>query len=127
MQKKHKGQGLVELALILPILILILMGTIEFGFMFNNFLAVHNGSREIARHVSLGGTDAEAIARGEAIMAHLDVSQISVAISPSGNLRKRGDSVEVVVVYQYQLISPVIGNIVGNGVPLRSRTVMRVE
>lgn len=40
------GQGLVEFALTLPIFILVLMGLIEFGFLYNNILTVQFASRQ---------------------------------------------------------------------------------
>ena len=54
--KRSKGQSLVEFALVMPLLMLILIGIIEFGFMFSGYLSLTNASREAARVISLGGT-----------------------------------------------------------------------
>ena len=48
-KNKTKGQSLVELALTLPLLLLLLSGLVEFGFMLNYYLALVDGSREVAR------------------------------------------------------------------------------
>lgn len=50
---KMKGQSAVEIALLLPILILILMGIIVFAFIFNANIQVSNAAREGARAGSL--------------------------------------------------------------------------
>jgi Flp pilus assembly protein TadG len=44
-----RGQGLVEFALILTPLMLLLMGIIQFGFIFNTYITVTNATREAAR------------------------------------------------------------------------------
>ena len=51
--RKEKGQGLVELAIILPLLLIILLGTIDFGRVFYAYVTITNASREGARYGSL--------------------------------------------------------------------------
>jgi len=125
--KRNDGQAMVELTLILPVLLLIIMGIIEFGFMFNNYLTLNNVSREATRYASLGGTDAGAVTRAVEIAPNLDADRLTIVITPSEANRGRGDSVEVVVTYQYTLVTPFLDGIIGNGIPLEAKTVMRVE
>lgn len=125
--RKDDGQAMVELALILPVLLLIIMGIIEFGFMFNNYLTLNNVSREAARYASLGGTDSEAVVRATEIAPNLDSAKLTIVITPSESSRGRGDSVEVVVTYQYSLLTPFLDGILTNGIPLEAKTIMRVE
>ncbi len=47
--KREKGQSMVELALTLPLIILLLGGIIEFGWVYGNSLAVQNATREGVR------------------------------------------------------------------------------
>jgi len=47
--KRQKGQGLVEFALILPVLLLIILGLIETALLFQAYLAIQHGAREAAR------------------------------------------------------------------------------
>ena len=56
-RKRQKGQGLVEFALILPILLLVIVGTMEFGRIFLLFATVSNGAREGARYGMVNPTD----------------------------------------------------------------------
>lgn len=47
--KKSRGQSLVEFTVLLPILIMMLSGLIEFGFMLNYYLDLIDAARESAR------------------------------------------------------------------------------
>ena len=48
-RKKSRGQSIVEFMVLLPILIMMLSGLIEFGFLLNHYLDLIDGAREIAR------------------------------------------------------------------------------
>lgn len=48
-RKKSRGQSIVEFMVLLPLLIMMLSGLIEFGFMLNYYLDLIDGAREIAR------------------------------------------------------------------------------
>lgn len=52
--KGLKGQALVETALVLPILLLLFLGIIQFGFIFFADITLNNLSREGARAVAVG-------------------------------------------------------------------------
>jgi Flp pilus assembly protein TadG len=55
------GQGVVEFALILPVLLFLLVGIIEFGLIMNNVIALRQGAREGARQgavAQFGSTNA---------------------------------------------------------------------
>jgi hypothetical protein len=45
----ERGQSLVEMAFILPLLVLIVLGTLEFGFVFDHHLTLEYATREGAR------------------------------------------------------------------------------
>jgi hypothetical protein len=45
----ERGQSLIEMALILPLLVLIVIGTLEFGFVFDHHLTLEYATREGAR------------------------------------------------------------------------------
>lgn len=65
--KKHRGNrnergaALVEFAIVAPLLILLLFGIIEFGWIFGQFNAVRHGAREAARFAAVDGGDNNAI------------------------------------------------------------------
>ena len=52
------GQSLVEFALALPIFVLLMMGVLEFGFLYNNILTVQYASRQgVSAAAQAGGVD----------------------------------------------------------------------
>lgn len=85
----QKGQSIVETALILPIIILILTGIIDFGLMFNNYLVITNASREAARNAAVGATDAEIAVMVANMTTSLNSSKLSTTIYPGQALRKK--------------------------------------
>ena len=125
--KNRKGQSLVETALVLPIIILIIMGIIDFGMMFNNYLIVSNASREGARTAAVGATDSKIVSVVKTVSATLDNTKISTVISPVEALRKKGDEVVVKVIYEYELLTPMIESLLPGPVELKGTAVMRVE
>lgn len=50
--KREKGQSMVETALVLPFLIVIIIGIIDFGWLFFNKLTIANCAREGARYAA---------------------------------------------------------------------------
>jgi Flp pilus assembly protein TadG len=56
----HRGQSLVEFALVLPIFVTMLMGVIEFAFVFNALLSVNFASRDAALVAAEAGNGAGA-------------------------------------------------------------------
>jgi len=48
-RKKSRGQSIVEFMVLLPLLVMMLSGLIEFGFMLNFYLDLIDGAREVAR------------------------------------------------------------------------------
>ncbi len=125
--KDEKGQSMVEFAMILPVLLLILVGIIEFGFMFSGYLTLTNASRESARAISLGATDAIATQRAKDSSMQLDGSQMVVVISPSAATRQQGDMVTVTITYEYDFLTPFMEAILGGNFLLKTDTTMRVE
>ncbi len=53
-KRVRRGQTMVEFALILPLLLLLLFGIIEFGLIFHAWLTVENGARQAARYAVSG-------------------------------------------------------------------------
>ena len=53
--KNNKGQALVEFAIFLPILVLLLMGIIQYGFVFFAYATASSISREAARASAISG------------------------------------------------------------------------
>lgn len=123
--KNNSGQSLVEFALLMPLILLLLMAIIEFGFMFNAYITLTSASREGARLASLSASNSAIETRVDLVANHLDLSEIDVSITPS--YRDRGDMVTVTVNYDYVMITPIISSVLSPMIDLESETSMRVE
>ena len=56
-RRKERGAALVEMAVVFPLMVLVIVGTIEIGMAFKDYLTVSAASREGARIAALAGTD----------------------------------------------------------------------
>ena len=66
-RRSSKAQGLVEFALVLPILLSLIMASMDFGWMLFNYVQLNNGLREALRYGSVpsfSGTNQYADCRG---------------------------------------------------------------
>ncbi len=125
-----KGQATLELALVLPILILLLFGIMEFGRIFNASLTIAQAAREGARVGAVGGSDEEILSAVKSAAATLDLNRLQVSVDPpdsSPGLRVRGGRLRVEVNYSVSLVAPVIAEIIPNPYPLKAVAVMRIE
>ncbi|WP_243124594.1 TadE family protein [Clostridium sp. AWRP] len=125
--KNEKGQALVEFAMILPILLLLVMGIVQFGMVINSYLTIENASREGARAGIIGSTDEEIRYLIAATSPNLDPKNLTVTITPDESSRRSGDSLIVKVTYKYNLTVPIISSLFNNVIELNGQTTMRVE
>ncbi|MDP4092184.1 MAG: TadE/TadG family type IV pilus assembly protein [Bacillota bacterium] len=125
--KSQKGQSLVEMALILPILLILVMGIIDFGLLFGNYMTIDNASREGARNAVVGKTDTQVTDIVQGMTQNLDRADMKITIYPGQSVRKKGDEVTITVEYDNKLITPIISAIIPNPVHLTAKTVMRME
>lgn len=77
------GAAAVEFALVLPVLILLVFGIVEFGLVFNRWLSVTHAAREGVRTYSLTGDAAEGAAAGEASAPDLVGEMACAGTAPS--------------------------------------------
>jgi Flp pilus assembly protein TadG len=75
--RNEDGAAAVEMALVLPILLLLVFGIIEFGFIFNRYISVTHAAREGVRLLALGVDADTAIEKAEAATG--DVVDASVS------------------------------------------------
>lgn len=67
--RDERGSPAVEFALIAPVLILLLLGIVQFGFAFYTYNEMMNGAREGARRLAVGAEYPSAIQRAKDTMA----------------------------------------------------------
>ena len=115
-QKSEKGQAMVEFALLLPILLLIFSGIINFGWVFGNQLLANNAAREAARYTAIhyyeSSTDDD-----RAIAAGIVSSEAPTLVSPNVTISKSasGESVIVNISSSVKLLTPLMSAIFPDG------------
>lgn len=125
--KNNKGQSMVEFAIVLPILLIILLGIMEFGILFSNQLILESASREGTRFAVLGATDGEVVAYIADLTSNLDASRLTISISPSQVGRAKGNPLTVTLTYQYQFLYALFGDQLGTVIQLTADATMRIE
>ena len=122
----ERGAAAVEFALILPVLLALVLGLIEFSLVFNSQISMTNAAREGARHMAIHNNQAEAklkavdAAESSTVDPALDTSE--VVISPS--VCAKGETVTVTIEHDQDLITgffPFLGDsitLTGQGVML---------
>ncbi|HEX3031513.1 MAG TPA: TadE/TadG family type IV pilus assembly protein [Bacillota bacterium] len=123
----EKGQALVEMALVAPILLLLVFGIVEFGRIFNTYLVVTNAAREGARAAVVGAVDTSIRDTVENAGSILDADRLTITISPDAAYRSRGTPLQVTVTYPVTIYAPVISNIIGSTYSVNGSATMRME
>jgi Flp pilus assembly protein TadG len=124
----ERGQSLVELALVLPILSLLLLGMIQFGVVFNHYITLTDAVRAGARKGAVGRQleDPEAgvqQAVRTAATDNLDPADLEIAVESTW---AQGSKVTVTASYPYEIRLLGFGVTVTSG-RLSSSTTERVE
>lgn len=136
-RKTEKAQSLVELAISLPVFLLLLLGTIDFGMATFSYAILRDAAQEGALYGSINpGNEAEIENRARYILPEYDdkfyaspvelrdTNKVIVEIEVlgdacQGNSRGPANSIRVNVRYQYPIAMPIIGEIIGtNTIPL---------
>lgn len=138
--KSERGAELIEFALVLPMLLVIVLGIVDFGFLFQRMQVMTNAAREGARIAVLQGyaiTDVQARARafvqtgGVPTTATNPAVQVTNVTIPTGagGPTMTGRRVEVTYTHQYLFIGPIAGWFGGTftSAPVRGIAIMRNE
>jgi len=121
------GQNLVEFALVLPILLLIILGIVEFSWAWLQTNTATSAAREAARVAAVTASPystavAEARARTVLQNAGIDSGTATVTITVPDAVTKQ---ITVTVQFQYNSITGFIPGL--NGITLRGETSIRWE
>jgi len=121
---KEEGAAAVEMAIILPALVMIIFGIFQFGLLFNNYLAITHAAREGARMASVGNYS-ESVVIARAIPAIPDSVVVSYSdYQSSDDDEEKAQTVTVTVKENYNLDIPFYGN---KDIPLSSSATMMME
>ena len=135
---KENGQSMVEFAIILPVLLLIVFGVIDFGWLFYNQSALNNSAREGARYavvntaIEVGHTAAERDADIRAKVLAVSPSSITTdmvtTITYSDTNNNLLGDVTILVTTNVKILTPLMGIFSSNQQKaIHAHVTMRVE
>lgn len=138
---RERGASLVEFALIAPFLLLLLLGIVEFGYLFGQFNEVRHAAREGARYAAVSYPDLDGGGIGdsdviEAVCGSINLpgstisvtmSQVDSSGSDIGGSPDRGDYARVTVTASVSSLSnaPIISTFMPS--QLSNKAVFRLE
>jgi Flp pilus assembly protein TadG len=135
--RSEHGAELIEMAIVTPILLLLVMGVVDFGFLFQRYVVLTNAAVEGARVATMPGyTEADARARVEAYAADGGIdgvvvpTVVAVALPGAGGGTWPARQVTVTHVYTLQYVTPIVVLIGGSSaadVTLTARSTMRMQ
>lgn len=120
---RKRGQELVEFALVLPVLILLILGMMEYSRAYYTSSLLQNAAREGARYGLLHPTDTDTITtRARQFITGLNPDNLTIEVfTPDGDTN-RGSRIRVTVSYQYESIVPFL-----RGYTMRGNSTMHIE
>lgn len=132
MRKRESGQSAVEFALVLPILLLLVCGIIDFGWLFYNQLSVENACREGARvacvNTALSKQNLDKTAEDkvkENIASNLQSLDVDVTLTNTSDPASGDVIVEVKA--DMRTLTPVLGVVYGAKKQLSYKVTMKAE
>jgi Flp pilus assembly protein TadG len=122
----ERGQSMTEFALVVPVLLLVLFAIVQFGVVFNHYVALTDAVRAGARVAAVSRQSSDPVgdteAKVKAASGDLDPTQVKVTVTPT--VLVHGDDVAVKATYPYSI--NLLGLVVASG-DLTSTTTERVE
>jgi Flp pilus assembly protein TadG len=123
--RNQRGQTMTEFALVMPLLLFLLLGVIQFGIVFNNYItltdAVRAGARKGAVGRRLQNPSNAVVQQVRTAATDLKTSSLTVNVNSTW---ASGSDISVTATYPYQI--KLLGLVVKSG-NLTSTTTERVE
>lgn len=94
-KEKERGAVAVEMAILLPLLLLILIGTMEFGRVFNVQNSLTQAAREGARHAAINYNKSTLDVEGTALAAAPSLNGLAVDVTDNASSCTSGGDVQV--------------------------------
>ncbi len=101
------GQELIELAILIPLLMLIAFGVLDLGRLFHASITITNAAREGARFGTFDPADSTGIIaaiQAEAANSGIDLSSSTIAVTCPDGACGSGLAVRVTISYPFQLV-----------------------
>ena len=115
-RKNNGGQGLVELALVLPFLLVIVFGVFDLGRVFFSTIILVSAAREGARFLTVNPDDVpdfnrtQVVTEGEARNSGIELDEVDISCTNGGvgdddaSKCDRGEAAVVTVTHDFELV-----------------------
>ncbi len=130
--KRPKGLVIVEMAIILPVMMLLIFATIDFGRMFFTQITLQHAMREGGRFGVTGqrlpvpGQPQDLQTRIASIRQVVNNAAVGVSVQPeniivssssggANNAGQGGDTITISMSYQFQFVTPLVGKYFNGG------------
>ena len=134
---RQDGQGLVEFAIILPVLLILIFGIMEFSLLLYNQHVITNASREGARYGIVSRAPRRSLAEIQAVVDNYCGNHLITfgAGTPTTEIQPDptsgavfGDDLTVLVTFPYDFLTlPAFIADLAGGLDLRAQTTMKYE
>ncbi|MBI3979217.1 MAG: pilus assembly protein [Chloroflexi bacterium] len=131
------GQGLVEFALVLPVLLLVVFGIAQWAIIMNALATVNHAAQMGARtgaaiganldRTNSGDADTDVRNAAKAERGVLNLADGDIMIEPAVGLRAAGSIMTVTVTYGQSIFLPAVSDLVGGVYTVTGRSAVRVE
>lgn len=125
--KEEKGQSLVEFALLLPVLMLIILGIIEFGFMFNAKITLNSAAREGARVYAVSKVETEVNQAVNDTLGYLGPGDTIVKTYKDLDTTSGIKMASVTITKKVDFLTNFFDALLGDSIVMESEASMRVE
>ena len=127
MRKDERGQALVEMALVMPILLLLLAGIADIGRLIFTYEQMQMAAQESVRLGGLHKNDTTITNFAVNYVTMGDPSKMKVVITPQDTNRKSGDYVTVKLSYPFSFYTPFVSQLFPSPFYIETQSTMRVE
>ena len=127
MRKDERGQALVEMALVMPILLLLLAGIADLGRLIFSYEQLQMAAQESVRLGGLHKNDAAISNFAIHYVSMGDTSKMKVVITPTETNRHSGDYVTVKLSYPFSFYTPFVSKLFPSSFYVETQSTMRVE
>ena len=122
LKKEPRGQSLVELAISLMIILLLLLGAVEFSLALFQYVTIRDAAQEGAIYGSINPTDNSgiqyrAVATASDVLPQLTINDVDVTINGNdceGTTSGSPNSITVTITFAHPITFPVVGPMIGS-------------
>lgn len=126
--RDDSGASAVEFALLVPVILLLIVGFIQFGLIFSQWLQLEHAAREGARWAALRNEASFVVERIAESAPGLEITDADVTISPGDPVSAVPNTpITVSVSHTTPVLSGPMEAIIGEGIDLTARATQRVE